>query len=67
MDLKHHTNIGDDLMRQNILRNITVHHINIPDTLVVKINANDARLDTNDYNEIAKKINVILEEYVQIL
>lgn len=64
MALLGRTDIGDELLRQNLLRNISIHRINFPDRIIEKINMHNKLIDIDDLKEVTDKIYVILQEYV---
>lgn len=65
IELFHHSKINDELLSQNTLRIITLHQIDLPDSIIQKLNLKGKNLDCDDSKIILDKINVILEEYVQ--
>lgn len=64
MALVGRTDIEDDLLRQNVLRNISVHRIQFSDKLIAKINTDSEHIDISDLKDITDKVYVILQEYV---
>lgn len=60
------TDIEDDSLRQNVLRNISVHRIQFSDQLIAKINTHNEHIDIGDLKEVTDKVYVILQEYVPI-
>lgn len=64
MALVGRTDIEDDLLRQNVLRNISVHRIQFSDQLIAKINTHSEHIDISDLKEVTDKVYVILQEYV---
>lgn len=64
MALLGHTDVDDELLRQNLLRNISLHRIHFPDQLISKINAHNEHIDICDLKEVTDKVYIILQEYV---
>jgi len=62
MALSNRTEIEDELLRQNVLRNISVHRINLSDKLVAKINSQTSLTDVNDLKEVTEKVYLVLQE-----
>lgn len=60
------TDIEDVLLRQNVLRNISVHRIQFSDQLVAKINAHSEHIDIGDLKEVTDKVYVLLQECVKL-
>lgn len=54
--------IGDELLRQNLLRNISIHRIHFSDKLIAKINTQTNHIDISDLKEVTDKIHLILQE-----
>lgn len=67
MALLGRTDIEDELLRQNLLRNISIHRINFPDKIIEKINMHNKLIDIGDLKEVADKVYAILQEYVVLL
>lgn len=67
MALLDRTDIEDELIRQNLLRNISLHRIHFTDQLIVKINTRSEHIDICDLREITDKVYTILQEYVFII
>ncbi|XP_026804615.1 A-kinase anchor protein 10, mitochondrial [Rhopalosiphum maidis] len=63
MALLGRTDIEDELLRTNLLRNISVHRINFPDLLIAKINNHSKHIDIGDLKEVTDKVYAILQEY----
>lgn len=64
MALLGRTDIEDELLRQNLLRNISIHRINFSDKIIDKINMHNKLIDIGDLKEITDKVYAILQEYV---
>lgn len=64
MALLGHSDIEDELLRQNILRNISIHRIHFSDKLISKISTQNEHIDINDFKEVSDKFHIILQEYV---
>lgn len=62
MALLGRTEIEDEFLRQNLLRNISVHRIHLSDQLVAKINSQTGHIDTVDLKEVTEKAYLILQE-----
>lgn len=62
MALLNRTEIEDELLRQNVLRNISVHRIHLSDKLVAKINSQTGLIDVGDLKEVTEKVNLVLQE-----
>jgi len=62
MALLGRTDVEDELLRTNLLRNISAHRIHFPDQLIAKINNQSKHLDISDLKEVSDKIYVILQE-----
>lgn len=62
MALLGRTDIEDELLRTNLLRNISVHRIHFPDQLIAKINNHSKHLDIGDLKEVTDKVYVIIQE-----
>lgn len=56
------SDIEDELLRQNLLKNISVHRIHFSDKLIAKINSQTQRLEVGDLKEVTDKIHLILQE-----
>lgn len=54
--------IDDELLRKNLLRNISVHRIHFTDQLIAKINNHSKHIDIGDLKEVTDKVYVILQE-----
>lgn len=61
-----HTGIENESLRQNLLRNISIHRIHFTDQLITRINTQNEHIDISDIKEVTDKIYVILQEYVHI-
>lgn len=64
MALLGHTDIEDELLRQNLLRIISIHRINFSDQLITKINTLGEHTNIGDLKEVGDKIYITLQEYV---
>jgi len=62
MALLGRTDIEAELLRTNLLKNISVHRINFPDQLIAKINNQSKDIDIGDLKEVTDKVYAILQE-----
>lgn len=62
MALLGRTDIEDELLRANLLKNISVHRIHFPDQLIAKINNQSRHIDIGDLKEVTDKVYAILQE-----
>lgn len=64
MGLLGRTDIEDEQLRQNLLRNISVHRIHFSDQLMTRIHSNSEHIDIGDLKEVTDRVHVVLQEYV---
>lgn len=64
MGLLGRTDIEDEQLRQNLLRNISVHRIHFSDQLMTRIHTNSEHIDIGDLKEVTDRVHVVLQEYV---
>jgi len=64
MALLGRTDIEDELLRQNLLKTISLHRIHFSDQLIAKINAHSEHIDICDLKDVTDKMYIILQEYV---
>lgn len=62
MALLGRTDIEDESLRKNLLKNISVHRIHFPDQLIANINNLSKHIDIGDLKEVADKVYTILQE-----
>lgn len=67
MALLGQTDIEIELLRQNLLRNISIHRIHFSEQLMTKINTLSEDIDISDLKEVMDKVYVMLQEYVGFL
>lgn len=67
MALLGRTDIENELLRQNLLKNISIHRIHFADKLITRINARNKHMDIDDLKEVTDKVYIILQEYVLLL
>uniref|UniRef100_A0A2S2R7Q0 A-kinase anchor protein 10 n=1 Tax=Sipha flava TaxID=143950 RepID=A0A2S2R7Q0_9HEMI len=63
MALLGRSDIEDEVLRQNVLRNILIHRIHFSDKLISKISTQSEHIDINDFKEVTDKFHIILHEY----
>lgn len=61
------TSIENESLRQNLLRNISIHRIHFTDELITRINTQSEHIDISDLKEVTDKIYIVLQEYVHLL
>lgn len=64
MALLGHTEIEDELLRQNVLKTISIHRVHFSDKLIARINIHSKNMDIGDLKEVTDKVCIILQEYV---
>lgn len=64
MALLGRSDIEDELLRQNVLKNISIHRIHFSDKLISKISTPSEHIDISDLKEVTDKFHIILQEYV---
>jgi hypothetical protein len=62
MALLGRSDIEDEVLRQNVLRNILIHRIHFSDKLISKISTQSEHIDINDFKEVTDKFHIILHE-----
>lgn len=62
MALLGRSDIDDELLRQNVLRNISIHRVHFSDKLISKISSQSDNLDISDLKEVTDKFHLILQE-----
>lgn len=67
MSLLGRTDIDDESLRQNLLKNISIHRIHFSDQLTSKINDHSKYIDIDDLKEVTDKVHLLLQECVLLL
>lgn len=64
MSLLGRKDIDDESLRQNLLKNISIHRMHFSDQLISKINTHNKYMDIDDLKEVTDKVHLLLQECV---